>query len=218
MVDIDNSKADGDQTLTDPIEYMQNNYNGQNIFRFILTHPDMDHMSGLDELSEKFSIINFWDTNHNKTMNDDWEKSPYKKEDWEKYLKFRKSEEKPKCLTLRRSETSDCCWVEDGIEILSPSTEMEKLAEEKSEYNHLSYVLMVKYAGVKILLGGDATKEAWEEILKEFGAKNLKADIFLAPHHGSENNIHEDAFNAIAPDYVIVSVDEARARGKLMPL
>lgn len=208
VVDIDNSKVEGDRALTDPIEYLQNNFKGQNIFRFILTHPDMDHMSGLDELSDKMSIINFWDTNHNKTMDDDdWETSPFSKEDWEKYLEFRKSEENPKCLILRRGETGDF-WVKDNIEILSPSTELEKLANEKSEYNHLSYVLMVKYEGVKILLGGDATKEAWEEILNEYGAKNLEADIFLAPHHGSENNIHEEAFDTIEPDYVIVSVAE----------
>lgn len=208
VIDVDNSKVEGDRALTDPIVYLQKKFEGQNIFRFILTHPDMDHMSGLDELSDKMSIINFWDTNHNKKMDDDdWETSPYNKEDWEKYLEFRESEENPKCLILRRGESADF-WAQDNIEILSPSTGLEKLANEKSEYNHLSYVLMVKYAGVRILLGGDATKEAWEEILKECGAKNLKADIFLAPHHGSEDNIHEEAFAQIAPDYVIVSVAE----------
>jgi beta-lactamase superfamily II metal-dependent hydrolase len=30
--------------------------------------------------------------------------------------------------------------------------------------------------------------------------------IFLAPHHGSKNCIHEDAFKAIDPSFVIVSV------------
>jgi competence protein ComEC len=208
IIDIDNSKVEGDRTLTDPVAYMQKSFEGKSIFRFILTHPDMDHLSGLNELADKFSIINFWDTNHDKTIEDeDWDNCPYNKEDWDKYLDFRKREENPKCLILHRGDTGDY-WTQDKMEILSPSTELERIANEKADYNHLSYVLMVKYAGVKILLGGDATKEAWEEILKECGADNLKADIFLAPHHGSENNIHEEAFEAIAPDHVIVSVAE----------
>lgn len=32
----------------------------------------------------------------------------------------------------------------------------------------------------------------------------------MAPHHGSPNNRHEDAFEAIAPDDVIVSVHEGQ--------
>jgi len=30
--------------LTDPIEFLKRNYPGQSLFRFILTHPDLDHM------------------------------------------------------------------------------------------------------------------------------------------------------------------------------
>lgn len=212
MIDIDNSRIeDNEGALTDPIEYFQNNFKGRSLFRFILTHPDMDHMSGLDELASKVSIGNFWDVEHNKTISEDeWKTSPYKKEDWERYLTLRKSSESPKCLQLLRGQTSECCWTQDGIKILSPSKNLVELSAKSSEddqkYNHLSYVLMVEYAGIKVLLGGDASIEAWEEILNECGKGSLKADLFLAPHHGSKNNIHKNAFEAIAPDCVIVSV------------
>jgi competence protein ComEC len=206
IVDIDNSKVETDRQLTNPIEYVQTNFKGKSIFRFILTHPDMDHMSGLCELSNKFTMLNFWDTTHNKnTDNDDWDSCPYKKEDWEKYLLLRQCEDSPKCLRLHRGDSSEF-WKDDGIEILSPSINLEKHADATSEYNHLSYVLKINYKGFKILLGGDATPEAWEEILNTCGKDALKADVFLAPHHGSKNNIHDDAFKAIAPQYVIISV------------
>lgn len=213
MVDIDNSrKSEDDEELTDPIVYLGEKFNGRSLFRFILTHPDMDHMSGLDELSKKASVCNFWDTAHNKTISkDEWTKSPYNQEDWECYQRFRKSSENPKCLRLQRNASSDCCWQQDGIQILSPSPYLTKLSADSSEddsekYHHLSYVLMMKYEGAKVLLGGDASVDVWEDIVDECGAECLKADIFLAPHHGSRNNINEDVFQAIAPDFVIVSV------------
>jgi len=210
MIDIDNSKIDDDDdALTEPIDYFLSKFPNQSLFRFILTHPDMDHLSGLNQLATKVSIINFWDTNHNKSFSDeDWEGSPYDKKDWEKYLTLRKSESDPKALQLYRDATSECCWTQDGISILSPSASLVKLAHDKEEYNHLSYVLRIEYAGVKVILGGDASKEAWDEIYKHYKDEFLKADVFLAPHHGSADNVHEDAFKAIDPDYVIVSVAE----------
>jgi beta-lactamase superfamily II metal-dependent hydrolase len=94
MIDIDNSKIDDDDdALTEPIDYFLSKFPNQSLFRFILTHPDMDHLSGLNQLATKVSIINFWDTDHNKSFSDeDWEGSPYDKKDWEKYLTLRKSE------------------------------------------------------------------------------------------------------------------------------
>lgn len=215
MIDIDNSRIqDDERVLTDPVEYFLNKFKEKGLFRFILTHPDMDHMSGLYELANKVSVANFWDTEHNKTFREkDWEGSPYDRRDWEQYLGFRESSEDPKCLKLYRGEESKCCWIQDNIDILSPSQDLVKLSAETSDdssekYHHLSYVLMIKHAGIKVLLGGDASVDAWESILKGVGANSLKSDIFLAPHHGSENNVNEDVFEAINPDYVIVSVAE----------
>lgn len=210
MVDIDNSRIDDEEeVLTDPVSYFLSKFKDQSLFRFILTHPDMDHLSGLNEFAKKVSIGNFWDTNHNRSFtDDDWEGSPYDKKDWDRYLLLRKSEKDPKALQLYRDNTADCCWTQDGITILSPSSTLVEIANESEEYNHLSYVLRIEYAGIKVILGGDASTEAWDEIYKHYKDEFLKADILLAPHHGSPNNIHEDAFNAISPDYVIVSVAE----------
>jgi len=169
-------------------------------------------MSGLNELNNNYYITNFWDTKHNKII-DDWEDTPYNKDDWDKYLKLRKSEEDPKCLRIYRGQNRNCCYVEDGITILSPSNYLVELSTNTSEddpkkYNHLCYVLMIEYAGIKVLLGGDATIEAWEDMLKECGEKILKSHIFLAPHHGSQHYIYKDAFDIIEPQYVVVSVAE----------
>src|ERR1700676_1222197 len=52
--------------LTNPIDYLNANFTGRPIFRYIQTHPDMDHMAGLYKLwvEDGVQIYNFWDTSH----------------------------------------------------------------------------------------------------------------------------------------------------------
>lgn len=217
IVDIDNSKiTDENDVLQDPIEFLNSNYPRNTIFRFVLTHPDMDHMSGLDQLFSERSVSNFWDTEHDKvidTESDDL--GPYNPMDWDRYQAIRNSTENPKALKLLRDGTSDCCWTQDNIKILSPSDDLIELSKQTAEgnsdkYNHISYVLRIEHLGVVTILGGDATKAAWQSIYDHYEAKDqldiLKADVFLAPHHGSENNVNDVVFKAINPDYVVVSV------------
>jgi len=211
VIDIDNSRLNDDDTLTDPIAYIKKEFPRRGIFRFILTHPDLDHMSGLHELATSIAIGNFWDTDNTKSFSDDdWDNSPYDRRDWDKYQLIRKRNENPKCLHLLQDASSDCCWIQDGIRILAPNTTLVQLGNkgENPEYNHLSYVLMISHAGARILIGGDATKEAWDEIYSTLGKDALKANVFIAPHHGSKNNINERVFSHIAPEFVIASVAE----------
>lgn len=195
-----------DIRLTDPIQYLTK-LGVESVFRFILTHPDMDHMSGLDRFSRKFDLLNFWDTDNNKEIDaDSWDKSPYRKEDWDCYQQLREREQSPKVLRIHRDQTADCCWVEDGIQILSPSRELVADANDTEDYHHLSYVLKVTYANRSVILGGDASKKVWGDILEYYGEDGVKADVLLAPHHGSIHNFHKEAMEAMAPDYIIVSV------------
>jgi beta-lactamase superfamily II metal-dependent hydrolase len=207
VVDTDNSRNTEENDLTDPIDFIKKQYPNRDIFRLIITHPDMDHLSGMEEIAENFKIYNFWDTENNKTLTQvDLDKAPYyEKEDWKTYQKFRKSTENPKCLNLYRNGSGDY-WNSDNIKILSPSKALVKKANDSGEYNHLSYVIAINYNGTKILLGGDATITAWNEIFEEIGKDALKADIFLAPHHGSTYNVNKEVFQHIDPKYVVVSV------------
>jgi beta-lactamase superfamily II metal-dependent hydrolase len=214
MIDIDNCRiGENEKTLTDPTEYFLKKFKGRGVFRFILTHPDLDHMSGIDDLAAKETICNFWDTNNNKKIDDDsWKDSLYEKRDWDHYLKLRQSTENPKSLQLYRDAKADY-WTQDGISILSPTTELVETSNNAPEsdpqrYHHLSYVLMLEYQKKRFLLGGDASPDVWDDILKTLGPDSLKADVFFAPHHGSKNNVNEEVFKSIAPDYVVASVAE----------
>lgn len=200
--------------LVDPVEYYIVNFAGENMFRFVFTHPDMDHLSGLNRLMrENISIINFWDTHNNKKMNnEDFNHEKYEYKDWLMYEKIRKSEIM-KVLRIRRGEKGRYYNEEeedDGIYIWSPNVKLEKLAEESKNYNHLSYILYIVYGASRIVLGGDATTEAWEDFYDYFHENNKRdlprIDILKASHHGRKNGYHQPSVKEMSPKYTIVSV------------
>lgn len=83
-----------------PIEYMKS-FGITSIFRFVVTHPDMDHMDGIKDLFEEFEPINFYDNDNNKEI-DFSEGSPYREEDWIFYKNLRDTnpQTNPKRQTL----------------------------------------------------------------------------------------------------------------------
>jgi len=222
VIDIDDSRSVSEEDRramellekavpNNPIDYVLDNFLNEEIFRFILTHPDMDHMSGIKALFKKKYVRNFWDVPNKKPDPDNWENSPYNKEDWIFYQSIR-NREKTNLIVVNplRNATSSCCWVEDGIKILSPSKELIDKAEESSEgeYDHLSYVLMVEYQGKKVILPGDATTVALNDIVENYDEDTLKSDILLAPGHGSKNHVCKDFLDTVKPRLTIASVAE----------
>lgn len=217
--------ADYKEQLTDPVGYYLLNFGTKPIFRFIATHPDMDHLTGLYRLNhrdqEGIIIQNFWDTRHSfRKSNDpkDWENTGYDIRDWLMYQILRLSTgTNPTVLKLRRDakgvyyNQDDLGGRGDGIYILSPTEWLERLADERRKRgsdqgtNLLSYVLMVIYGKSRIVLGGDADSEVWEDIYETYG-ENLKATILKASHHGRDSGYYQPAVAVMNPQYTTVSV------------
>ena len=115
-----------------PIGYMGDQGIDQ-IFRFVLTHPDMDHMDGIRALFSLFAPLNFWDTNNNKEIDvASWTGSPYDPEDWlfYKFLRDHRPTDNPKRLALSCGATSELYnsgspdGMGDRIYILSPTPQL----------------------------------------------------------------------------------------------
>ncbi|WP_227764542.1 ComEC/Rec2 family competence protein [Zhaonella formicivorans] len=191
--------------LCNPIEYLKNQ--GINsIFRFVLTHPHMDHMSGLYDLVKKgqISITNFWHSGVD-VEKPDFEETEYKEEDWDTYIELKNSSNNPKNIVNNAGDTGQY-WTDDGIELLCPTPDLKKLAKEKNNWNLLSYVLLITHKGYKFILAGDAEKECWDYIVENYSDKISNINILKAAHHGRESGFHEDAVKLINPEYTIVSV------------
>lgn len=191
--------------LTKPQDYIAElNHGG--IFRFICTHPDMDHISGIKELSERKVISNFWDTPHTFPKPDFGEQTKYREEDWDVYAKLRASPEVRNYLC--GASHSFFKPDEDSISILSPNKGLVDLAVKEEDKNLASYVLLVTYGKCLIFLGGDANVAVLETLHRSLGEDfwTDKKVILKASHHGRDSGYCQELVKAMAPDYTIVSV------------
>lgn len=196
--------------LTDPVEFLNVNFVGRDIHRFILTHPDMDHMSGIYRLryQENRNIINLWDTGHQKTIErEELEISGYNPLDWEAYQALRASTLLTTRLELYRGAQGQY-YVDDGIWILAPTPALAATANQNKDWNGLSYVLAIKYFDNYVILGGDATQAVWEDIYDTYEQffRDSNISVLKASHHGRDSGYHQPSVAAMRPDYTIVSV------------
>ena len=178
-----------------PVEYMKS-FGITSIFRFILTHPDMDHMDGIKDFFEEFSPINFHDTDNKKEIEFD-ESSVYREEDWLFYKELRDSnpEENPKRLTifsnadikyLTRDENGNRPG--DALYILSPTPELVEEANETENFNECSYIILQKSPCGNVLFTGDADNKTWDYVVSEHKKDIENVDLLIAPHHGRKSD------------------------------
>ena len=157
-----------------PISYM-NDRGISSIFRYVQTHPDMDHMDGIETLFDEFSPTNFWDTANTKEMQaSSWEGSPYRASDWRFYKQLRDTDpdEDPRRLTLYSgarsqyyNQGSDGTGGGDGLYVLAPTKELVAAANEADQdYNRCSYVILYYTGGRRIVFGGDSHDETWPSL------------------------------------------------------
>jgi beta-lactamase superfamily II metal-dependent hydrolase len=208
MVDICNGGGTNWQK-TDPIRYLGNR---TDLFRYVQTHPDMDHMDGLAALARKCAITNFWDTANNKPRPDF--SSRYgkgKPEDWDAYQKLRPAAKHYyRSLSPVTLQGGGKCPYE--LFVLHPTEQAVRDANQAGEWNNAAYVLLLKEGGFKALIGGDIDDGVWEELHgwanRSDTARALVSGIcvFKASHHGRRSGYcGADWLNLTKPKEIVIS-------------
>jgi competence protein ComEC len=207
LVEVFTLREQSKKELCDPVEFMKAVYPGRRIWRFILSHPDLDHMRGIKRLDDEIGFNCFWDTGHNKSTPEF--RGDADREDWEYYQQLRQG---PKMRSFSRG---DCHFAfgkdeygnegGDNIEILSPTRALLMYCDAAQNANEASYALRVSHAGLSILLTGDMESVAWDSLVRTYGI-GLRSNILCASHHGRETGFHLPAIKLIQPAVTIVSV------------
>jgi len=177
------------------------------ITRFISTHPDGDHIRGLDYLDSQMSIVNFYCVKNKATKDDETT-------DFEKYCELRDSDKKSfyienGCIRKWMNQEGDG-RESSGINILWPVPSNKyfkaalKAAKEGESPNNLSPI--IKYSlqdGTTILWMGDLETDFMENIKDDLDLPNV--NIFFAPHHGRKTGtIPTELLEAMNPDIIII--------------
>jgi competence protein ComEC len=189
-----------------PIAYLHK-IGVSSIFRFILTHPDMDHMGGIKDLFTEFSPANLWDTANTKEIEESSFSTRRKLgEDWKFYKNLRdtrtNTDSDPRRLVYYSGDSYDY-FKQDGLKILAPTKELMEIANEADDWNDASYVILYKSHGKKILFSGDSEDLTWEHILKYWPNSVSKVDILIAPHHGRDSGRDYTFLKTVMPKLTI---------------
>lgn len=201
--------------LTDPLAYYDAHVGRfRDIHRMIITHPDMDHMTGLFRLYRQDpnkNIHHFWhsgphDFNLADTTEEEWARCPYDRRDWLTYKALRRRRSMPQGLQFYQGDSGPLVE-EDGIEVWAPTPELEALAVRKNSSNIISTILKVSYKGHSIVLGGDATAdETWPAIYPYIDMTGIS--VLKASHHGRRSGYYQPAVKEMSPWLTITSVGE----------
>ena len=179
---------------TNPIEYLKR-LGTERIFRFILSHPDMDHLDGFDNLASSFKITNFWDSGARKEK-PEFSGGPYKEEDWDRYVSFRDGGEAGVTVVTplagERFQYANRAPEDgkrgDGLHIASPNQGLVDAANDSEDHNDCSYVISYRSTGGLVVFPGDAHDESWSYAIGEHADDLTNVAFLLAPHHGRKSD------------------------------
>lgn len=193
-----------------PLDYLKE-IGATDIFRFILSHPDMDHMDGLHELSKKHNVANFWDSGSRRTK-PDFSSGHYHEKDWDTYVAMRDGTHGTTKVGVRQAgdafayanKKDDAGNAHDGLYILAPDDELIKDPNMSDDINEGSYVILYRSSGGRVVLPGDAHDKGWEYVLNKYREGILDVSFLLAPHHGRDSERSYEFLDAMKPKLTLL--------------
>jgi beta-lactamase superfamily II metal-dependent hydrolase len=185
----------------------------KSIWRFILTHPDMDHLDGFNALLDEITVNNFWHSGADKPKPDFTGYSRYKEEDWARYAKVR--DDKDAAITtlkviagkvFKYANEDDNGGGGDGLRVIAPTQSLVDDANASKDFNDCSYMILYRTGGFKIIFSGDSHDATWEHILENHAADVADCDILIAPHHGRDSGRSWDFLDVLKPRLTLFGV------------
>jgi beta-lactamase superfamily II metal-dependent hydrolase len=192
----------------DIIDEIADQSRDKGVTRFISTHPDDDHIKGLQWLDDRLGLRNFYVVKNEAIKPDDTV-------DFERYCELRDS---GKAFYISR----DCSrrWMNErsdergssGISVIWPDLNNEAFQEalvaaaEGKSPNNISAIL--KYSledGPTMLWMGDLETNFMERLEHDF--EPPKVDILFAPHHG-RSRVPASWLSAMDPDLIVLGEAE----------
>lgn len=195
-----------DDTSDDIIAELLEQQAGKEVVRFISTHPDDDHIRGLEDLDDELNLINFYCVKNSATK-------PNQSDDFDRYCELRDSNKAfyiyagcvRKWMNLGDSERKT-----SGLSIWWPKTENEhykkelKNAEDGKSPNNISPIISyMMNDGVAILWMGDLETEFMEKIKNDVNLQEIH--ILFAPHHGRDSGkVPQSWLNVLKPKIIVI--------------
>ncbi len=163
----------------------------------LISHGDIDHINGIPEVNDDCRIEFFY---ANKAF---------------------KQENKPTVKFLQTLiAVKDINAMSEAIGPVKIKTlwpDSETCQNNQISSNDKSTVTMIEYAGRRVLICSDIEKFAQGELLRLY--PDLKADVVIAPHHGSAKTTQRSFLEKLGPEVIITSCTKtACEKGQVIKL
>jgi len=183
---IDAGESNDGKTV---VQYLQN-LGVETIHYLIATHPDQDHIGGMDSVigrikTEKIYINNFYkESKHYENLMESITKNNLE-------------------VINPKANTSDYIFSVGAAkcQIIAPLREYVK-----SDSNNSSIVIRMTFGEKIFLFMGDAEKEAEADILSKY--PNLEADVVKIAHHGRSDSTSAAFVERVKPKYAVIPCEE----------
>jgi len=156
----------------------------QKIDILIGTHPDADHVGGLDAVIDNFEIGKIYMPkvqSNTKTFED-------------VLLAIQRKE--LKVSTAKAGVTLD--WEPDAnVQMIAPVRDYE-------DDNDMSAVLKLTFGEISFLFTGDAESKSEHDMINS--KADLKSDVLLVAHHGSKSSTTEAFLDVVKPSFGVIQV------------
>lgn len=157
----------------------------------ISTHPDADHIGGLDDVLKAFTVKSVY--------------APKVSHTTQAYVDFLKAVQAEK-LSIKP--------VQKGVKIPVKGVTATFLAPVKTydkDLNDWSAVLRVVYNKKSFLFTGDAELKSETDMIQS--KQVLKSDVLKVGHHGAKTSTGQAFLNAVKPSVAVISVGKGNRYG-----
>lgn len=192
------------ESPTNPIRYCKQ-HNISSIFRFIITHPDMDHMDGLENLLTELHVQNVWEPGIRR-IKPDFSNCPYQEGDWDCYQKIVDRKwpgitvlSNLAGATFEYANKGDAENRGDCLSIAAPNKKLVDEANSSEDFNDGSYVIVYRTCGGNIIFPGDSHDETWDFVTQTYPDLVKDCAVLIAPHHGRKSGRSYDFLDILKP-------------------
>ncbi|WP_152554354.1 hypothetical protein [Burkholderia sp. A1] len=202
---------------SNPINYIQTHGIGK-LFRFIVTHPDMDHMDGIAKLHSDVGFLNFWDTGARRKAPNFENYYRFSEDDWDLYQKLiNRTVDGVTVLTKIAGDRFPLANEKDGegkspdaLYILAPNKDLLCDPDENDDINEASYILQYYSNAGHMIFPGDAHDASWDYVMKTNPDLKENCAFLLAPHHGRHSERSYEFLDFLKPKLTVIGCSPSK--------
>ena len=187
----------GEYAYADGLCEMLTRLGVERIDALVMSHPHTDHMGCMARVAQRFAIGRLYMPVVPEAI------TPTVRA-YERLLEVVEEQSIPvtRLVTGAKIQTPDSVTVQ----VLAPEADADW-----EDLNNYSAVLRITAGEVSFLFTGDAETQS-EQVILQSGA-DISAQVLKCGHHGSSTSTGEDFFQAVAPEYAVISCGKNNSYG-----